>query len=101
MTKKITIALEESYIDELSEFAKDTGKKKVQIIREASQNYFDTNALTKTVQEYKSGGSRVKFIHKDKSLVVSLHKPHPSNTLKEYIVKQIQEVLKGFKDGNA
>lgn len=55
MTKKITITLEESYIDELSEFAKDTGKKKAQIIREVLQDYFDANALAKTVQEYKSG----------------------------------------------
>ena len=55
MTKKITITLEESYIDELSEFAKDMGKKKAQIIREALQDYFDANAATKTVQEYKLG----------------------------------------------
>jgi len=55
MTKKITITLDESYIDELSEFAKDMGKKKAQIIREALQDYFDANALTKTVQEYKLG----------------------------------------------
>ena len=55
MTKKITITLEESYIDELSEFAKDMGKKKAQIIREALQDYFDVNAVTKTVQEYKLG----------------------------------------------
>ena len=55
MTKKITITLEESYIDELSEFAKDMGKKKAQIIREALQDYFDANAVTKTVQEYKLG----------------------------------------------
>ena len=55
MTKKITITLEESYIDELSEFAKDMGKKKAQIIREALQDYFDANAVTKTLQEYKLG----------------------------------------------
>ncbi len=55
MTKKITVTLEESYIDELSEFAKDMGKKKAQIIREALQDYFDANAVTKTVQEYKLG----------------------------------------------
>lgn len=55
MTKKITITLEESYIDELSEFAKDMGKKKAQIVREALQDYFDANAVTKTVQEYKLG----------------------------------------------
>jgi metal-responsive CopG/Arc/MetJ family transcriptional regulator len=55
MAEKITITLEESYIDELSEFAKDMGKKKAQIIREALQDYFDANALTKTVREYKLG----------------------------------------------
>ena len=55
MAEKITITLEESYIDELSEFAKDMGKKKAQIIRGAPQDYFDANALTKTVREYKLG----------------------------------------------
>lgn len=55
MTKKITITREESYIDELSEFAKDMGKKKAQIVREALQEYFDANTLTKTVQDYKLG----------------------------------------------
>ncbi len=55
MAKKITITLEESYIEELSEFAKEMGKKKTQIIREALQDYFDANAVTKTLQEYKLG----------------------------------------------
>ena len=55
MTKKMTITLEENLIDELSELAKDTGKKKAQVVREALQDYFDINAVTKTVQEYKMG----------------------------------------------
>jgi len=55
MTKKMTITLEENLIDELSELAKDTGKKKAQVVREALQDYFDINAITKTVQEYKMG----------------------------------------------
>jgi len=55
MTKKITITLEENLIEELSELAMDTGKKKTQVIREALQDYFDTQAVTKTVQEYKTG----------------------------------------------
>jgi len=46
-------------------------------------------------------GSRVKFVHADKNLVISLHKPHPSNLLKTYIVKEIQQLLKGWYDGNA
>lgn len=55
MTKKITITLEENLIDELGALALDTGKKKAQVIREALQEYFDTQAITKTVQEYKMG----------------------------------------------
>lgn len=55
MTKKITITLEESIIEELAIVAMDSGKKKAQIIREALQDYFDIQAVTKTVQEYKMG----------------------------------------------
>lgn len=55
MTKKMTITLEESFIDELSQVAHDLGKKKTQVIREALQDYFDVQAITKTVQEYKMG----------------------------------------------
>ena len=46
-------------------------------------------------------GSRVKFIHTQKEVVIFIHKPHPSNLLKIYVIKQIQEILKGFKDGNS
>ncbi len=55
MTKKITISLEDSLIEELAEVAKNTGKKKTQLIREALQDYFDIQAVTKTVQDYKIG----------------------------------------------
>lgn len=55
MTKKITITLEENLIDELSTLAMESGKKKTQVIREALQDYFDTQAVTKSVQEYKMG----------------------------------------------
>lgn len=55
MTKKMTITLDESFIDELSQVAHDLGKKKTQVIREALQEYFDVQAVTKTVQEYKMG----------------------------------------------
>ena len=55
MTKKITITLEDSLIEELAEVAKNTGKKKTQLIREVLQDYFDIQAVTKTVQDYKIG----------------------------------------------
>lgn len=46
-------------------------------------------------------GSRVKFIHPAKLLILSIHKPHPSNILKEYVVKEVQALLKGLEHGNA
>ena len=55
MTKKITITLEENLINELGNLAEETGKKKAQVVREALQDYLDTNAVTKTVQDYKMG----------------------------------------------
>ena len=39
MTKKITITLEEELVDAVSSHAKQTGKKKTQIIREALKSY--------------------------------------------------------------
>jgi len=64
MTKKMTITLEENIIDELSAIAHDTGKKKTQVIREALQEYFDINSITKTVQDYKMGNLKT-VSHKD------------------------------------
>ena len=55
MTKKITITLEENLIEELASMALHSGKKKTQVIREALQDYLDTNDVTQTVQEYKMG----------------------------------------------
>ena len=39
-------------------------------------------------------GSAVKFFNKEKDSLINLHKPHPSDLLKVYLVKQIQEKLK-------
>ncbi len=64
MTKKITITLEETLIDELGLIALESGKKKAQVIREALQDYFDVQAVSKTVQEYKMGMLKT-ISHKD------------------------------------
>lgn len=40
--------------------------------------------------------SAVKFYNKDKDLLINLHKPHPSDILKVYLIKQIQNKLKEF-----
>ncbi|MDP2892788.1 MAG: ribbon-helix-helix domain-containing protein [Sulfurimonas sp.] len=64
MTKKITITLEENLIEELCAVALESGKKKTQVMREALQDYFDTAAVTKTVQNYKMGTLKT-VSHKD------------------------------------
>ena len=40
----------------------------------------------------KTGGSRRRFIH-DSASTITLHKPHPQNILKRYIIDQLLEVL--------
>jgi hypothetical protein len=45
----------------------------------------------------KTGGSRRKFVHANGSMI-SLHKPHPSNVVKRYMIDQIVEILK--KEGH-
>ncbi|WP_434340202.1 type II toxin-antitoxin system HicA family toxin [Motilimonas cestriensis] len=37
-------------------------------------------------------GSRVKFVHKT-GQIISLHKPHPGNIIKPYIIKNVLQVL--------
>jgi hypothetical protein len=44
-------------------------------------------------------GSAVKFYNKDKDLFINLHRLHPSNILKVYLVKQIQIKLKEICNG--
>lgn len=43
-------------------------------------------------------GSAVKFYNQKKDILINLHKPHPSNILKIYIVKQIQTKIKELCD---
>ena len=39
-----------------------------------------------------SGGSRRKFIHETKPIIIA-HKPHPQNIVKSYLINQIIELL--------
>lgn len=59
---------------------------------------FTWNELTTVLSyfgygEYTGSGSRRKFINSDKN-IISLHKPHPSNVLKHYQIKEVIEHLK-------
>lgn len=38
-------------------------------------------------------GSRVKFIHPDLSYPISIHRPHPGNELKRYVIEQVKDAL--------
>lgn len=71
MTKKMTITLEDTLIDELDSVAVESGKKKAQIVREALQEYFDIQAVTKTVSEYKMGTMKP-LSHKDVRGIIGL-----------------------------
>lgn len=48
--------------------------------------YFEKASIGKT------GGSRTKFVN-EATDIISLHKPYPSNIVKQYVIKQIIEKL--------
>ena len=43
--------------------------------------------------EKQGTGSRVKFEHSSLDFPISIHKPHPQNTLKRYVIIQIKTAL--------
>jgi len=43
--------------------------------------------------EVQCGGSRVKFDNGKPDDLINLHKPHPGNEMKSYVVKQVKEKL--------
>lgn len=45
------------------------------------------------IKKGKTGGSRRKFANENKN-IISLHKPHPGNIVKEYVIKQVIDHLK-------
>ncbi|MCW7755370.1 type II toxin-antitoxin system HicA family toxin [Desulfobotulus sp. H1] len=42
---------------------------------------------------FQGRGSRCKFIHKETQTIISLHRPHPGNELKMYVMDQVIEKL--------
>ena len=45
-------------------------------------------------------GSRVKFYRESPRSLITLHKPHPGEILKEYLIEEVIKKLKGVGDGN-
>lgn len=46
-----------------------------------------------TAGQGKTGGSRRRFVHR-KAATITLHKPHPGNIIKMYIIDDVLTVLK-------
>jgi hypothetical protein len=44
-------------------------------------------------QKGKTSGSRLLFFNEEKNLSYMAHKPHPSNIIKMYVMKQVFELL--------
>jgi len=43
--------------------------------------------------QLEGSGSRVKFYHKETSIIINLHNPHPENTVPEYAIRRVAETL--------
>lgn len=44
-------------------------------------------------REKQGNGSRVKFEHQNLDFPISIHRPHPQNTLKKYVIEQVKTAL--------
>ena len=44
-----------------------------------------------------TSGSRIEFYNKEKEISYIMHKPHPSNIIKGYVMKQVMMFLKANK----
>ncbi|AFL80446.1 hypothetical protein Aeqsu_0943 [Aequorivita sublithincola DSM 14238] len=75
----------EKLLDKLKSVPKDlTWDELVEIL-----NFLDYCEITK---KGKTGGSRVKFSNKEND-IINLHKPHPSNIVKQYVIRPLLEKL--------
>ena len=59
----------------------------------------ETLLLSCGYAKFEGKGSAVKFYHKEKDNLINLRKPHPSNILKVYLIKQVQIKLKEMCNG--
>jgi hypothetical protein len=50
-------------------------------------------------EKFEGTGSAVKFYNGEKDILINLHKPHPSDILKVYLIKQVQTKLSEVCDG--
>ena len=67
--------------------------------RDLTFNELNSLLISCGFEKIEGTGSAVKFYHYKKDILINLHKPHPSNILKVYLVKQVQSKLKEFCNG--
>lgn len=53
---------------------------------------------SKGYQKIEGSGSRVTFYNAETDDIIDLHKPHPGNELKVYLVRKIQRKLREISD---
>ena len=66
----------------------------IPIKRDLTFSELETLLIAFGYMKIEGAGSAVKFFNKQKDNLINLHKPHPSDILKVYLVKQIQLKLK-------
>ena len=71
----------------------------IPIKKDLTFSELETLLLSCGFQKLEGSGSAVKFYHQSRDLLINLHKPHPSDILKVYIVKQIQTTIKEVCNG--
>ena len=62
--------------------------------RDLTFSQLETLLLSYGFIKIEGAGSAVKFYHKEQDVLINLHKPHPTDILKVYLIKQIQVKLK-------
>ena len=71
----------------------------IPIKKDLTFSELETLLLTFGYIKLEGSGSAVKFFNKEKNSLINLHKPHPNDILKVYLVKQIQEKLQEIQNG--
>jgi len=71
----------------------------IPIKRDLTFSELETLLLSCGFVKLEGNGSAVKFYNREKDLLINLHKPHPSDILKVYIIKQIREKIEEVCNG--
>jgi predicted RNA binding protein YcfA (HicA-like mRNA interferase family) len=71
----------------------------IPIKKDLTFSELETLLLSCGFVKLEGSGSAVKFYNSEKDLLINLHKPHPSDILKVYVIKQIREKIEEVCNG--